>query len=336
MTDPEPGLRTLGRIAARLWRRARANRLRVLLTALLVAASVVGVELIKERAFHPRYVMRVVEADRDARTAPRMKRQLREYVMSAVFSNGALLALIEKYGLYPGIAKGNPQGALESFREDIHVEVYRNFFVEERGTHDAPRSARIAISYSSPNRELALAVTADLGDLVVAHEYAARKQQAGAAAARAQEELERARERYLNAHRRAYQQALLMDGDSEEQQLARVQVAESTRTLQALEREVEIAEERSAAMELGQQLENERLGLTFETVERGAIPRSAELETRDLIALGALAFLFGLPLAALWVGAFSSKLVDAEDVAKLDIPLLAVVPALTKNARRQA
>jgi hypothetical protein len=336
VAEPEPGMRSVLRVAARLWQRARANPLRVLLVALLMAASVVGVELIKERAFQPRYVMRVVESDRDARTAPRMKRQLREYVTSAVFSNGALQGLIEKHDLYPGIARKNPQGALDSFREDIEVEVYRNFFVEERSAHDAPRSARIAVSYSSANRELALAVTADLGDLVVAHEYAARKQQADLAAARAREELDRARERYLSERRRHYQRAALIDGQSEQRHLARVEGSDAMRWLETLERDVEIAEERTAALELGQRLETEQLGLTFETVDRGAIPRSAELEARDLIALGALVFVFGLPLAGLWVGAFSSTLVDGEDVRKLEIPLLAVVPSLTNKARRQA
>jgi hypothetical protein len=334
MVESEPGLRSIARIVARLIRRARANPARVLVTALLLALAVVAIALVTERAFRPRYVMRVVEADRDARTAPRMKRQLREYVMGAVFSNGVLLSLIEKHGLYPGIVRKNPQGALESFREDIEVEVYRNFFVEERSAHDAPRSARIAVSYRSDDRDLALAVTADLGDLIVTHERAARSHQAAEAAVRARRELDRARARYLDQRRRVTEKALLTES-GEARDLARVELTDATRSLEALERDVEIAEERNAAFELGSQLEDQQLGITFETIDRGAIPRSAELEHRDLAVLGALAFVLGLPLAALWVGAFGPTLVDAEDVESLALPLLAVVPSLKNQSRRQ-
>lgn len=337
MAEPEPGFGTAARQAARLLRRARAFPLRVLLTAFVLGLVVVAIELVKEHAFSPRVVLRAMEADRDARTAPRMKRQLREYVMGAVFSNRALSDVMTRHGLYPGLARKNPQAALESFREDIEVEVYRNYFVEERGARGAPRSARIMVSYHSEHRDLALAVTRDLGELVAAHERAARREQAEAAASRAAQALDRARARVVSERRMLREVAhRSVDGDPDERRLARVEAANRTRTLEGLEHELELASARSAALELGKNLEARELGLTFETVERGAIPRSAELELGDLIWLGALTFVFGLPLAALAVGAFSAPVVNRDDLGCLELPLLAEVSGLKLKARTGA
>lgn len=336
MVEPEAGWSQAGKQLAQLYRRARAYPLRVLVTALLFSAAVVGFQVIKEHAFHPRFVMRVVEADRDAQTAPRMKRQLREYVMGAVFSNGALQKLLAKHGLYPSLARKNPQAALESFREDIEVEVYRNYFVEDRSAQGAPRSARIAVSYRSENRDLALAVTRDLGDLVVSHEHAARRGQANNAADRARSELARARARYI-AHKRSMHEKVLLPGDSpDEQGLARVQLTGMVRTLEVLERDLEIAEHRSATLDLGKGIEDHELGLLFQTVDRGEIPRSAEREPRDLVLLGALTFIFGLPLAAMAVGAFSRAIVNTEDLRQVPLPLLGEVRGLRIATRRHA
>lgn len=333
----EPGFGLAARQAAQLFRRARAYPLSVLVTALLLAASVVGLEWLGEHAFGPRFVLRAVEADRDARTAPRPKRQLREYVMGAVFSNAALRAVMDEHGLYPSLSRNNPQAALESFREDIQVEVYRNYFVEERSAHDAPRSARIAVSYRSEQRELALAVTRELGDLIVKHEQRSRREQAERAAKRAGVEVKRARARYLS-HKKKINEIAWFEAETEpERQLARVQLAGLRRTLQSLERDLEVAEQRQAALELGEHLEQQRLGMTFEVVDRAAIPRSAELEPRELVELGLLTFVLGLPLAAMAVGAFSRSVVNAEDLAQLGIPLLGQVPRLrTEKIRRGA
>jgi hypothetical protein len=324
------------RQAAQLFRRARAFPLRVIATALVLAAVVVGIELVKEHAFSPRFVLRALEADRDARTAPRMKRQLREYVMGAAFSNQALSELMRKHQLYPGIARNNPQAALESFREDIVVEVYRNYFVEERSAQTAPRSARISVSYRSEQRDVALAVTRDLGELVIAFERAARQKQADVAAARAKTSLDRARERYLGQTKKINEAAVLAGESGPDRELARVRGANLSRSLEGLERDLELAAARSAVLELGKDLEDQGLGLSFETVDRGDIPRSAELETDDLLLLGALTFLFGFPLAALAVGAFSAPIVNTQDLRNLDLPLLVEVRGLKLKARRGA
>ena len=320
MSEREPGFAAGARQAAWLFRRARHSPLKVVIGAALLALTVLAIQLIKEHTFGPRFVLRAVEADRDARTAPRPKRQLREYVLGAAFSSSALAGLIEKHGLYPGLYRKNPEAAIESFREDIEVEVHRNYFIEDRGPDEGPRSARIAVSFRSPNRELAVAVTRDLGELIVAREQQTRRLQAEHAAEHAELGIESARDRYLD-HKRQMRRLSL-----EPTTLARVKLSGMARSLDALERDVEIAEQRAATYSLGEKLESKELGLMFEVVERGAVPRSAEIEPHELWALFIITFLFGLPLSALAVGAFSRTVHGRNEVEALGLPLLAEVP----------
>ena len=106
------------------------------------ATTVAGAVLVAKHSYAPRYVLRIVEPDRDPSGMPRPRRELAAYVREAVFTSKPLLAIIERHDLYPGLARRNPRAALNSFREDIDVDVYGNYFVEERSAGAGPRSAR--------------------------------------------------------------------------------------------------------------------------------------------------------------------------------------------------
>src|ERR1041384_1873106 len=114
----------------------------------IALAVAIGAALIAPRnGYAPRLLLRVVEADRDPTSMPQPKRKLREYVRQALLTSDKLVPLIRRYGLYPSLARRNMRAALESFREDIDVDVYQNYFVEQRTPGAAPRSARVAVSY---------------------------------------------------------------------------------------------------------------------------------------------------------------------------------------------
>src|SRR5690606_22342653 len=105
-------------------------------------------------------------------------RRLREHVRHAVFTSERLLAVMRNHGLYASLLRTNPRAALESFQEDIVIDVYRNYFIEERAPSAPPRSARIAVGYRSPLPLQSVAVARDLGKLVAEHEGNHRHAQA--------------------------------------------------------------------------------------------------------------------------------------------------------------
>jgi hypothetical protein len=287
----------------RLLKRAARRPVLSLSAAVAFAALLVGLVVLKEQRFAPRLVLRAVEMDRDPAQAPRPKRHLRDYVLGAVFTSAPLYEIIEKHGLYPSLYRKNRRAALESFREDIDVEVYQNYFIEERAQHDAPRSARVAIRYHSSDRELAMRVTRDLAALLIEHEATVRREQSQRAAEAASHALEVAQRR-LQTRRAALDDAWRRSETGADPR-AQVELVGLLGSLPALETRVNEAARLKSAFELGAALENKRLGLVFEEVDGGSVPASEGLDRRDLALLGATFFVLGLPLIALGVGSFS-------------------------------
>jgi hypothetical protein len=285
----------------------RAGFRRPWLTLGLVCGASVALALallFGRREYAPELVLRVVEAEHRPGTAPPLKRQLAEYVRQAVFTSEPLLELMRRHGLYPSLLRKNPRAALETFKEDISVEVYQNYFLEHRAAGDAPRTARLTVSFHAKDPNLALAVTRDLGSLIVSHELAARSDQALSAAARAA----RARDTWVVAWQR--RSAEIVNKRAEIAAMVppnpqlQVELVSLLGSLPALEREVETAERRAANLELGAAWERRGIGLNFEMVDEGALPGRAARVRAALWVFGS-ALLCGLPLVAVTVGAFA-------------------------------
>jgi hypothetical protein len=263
-----------------------------------------GVSALMKRDYAPHFVVRVVEANREQSNLPPLKRQLAEYVRQAALTSEPLYALMRRHGLYPTLMRKNSRGALEAFKEDISVEVYQNYFVEDRAPRDLPRSARLTVSFHAKDPNLALAVTRDLGALIVQHEQAVRREQALSLATGA----EHARDRLLAAV-----QERTVDVLSKREQIERagqpdpmlqVELVGLLGSLDALEKQAELAQRRAAKLDLSAALERRGIGLHFEVVDEGALPGRAGRLRATLLAVG-VSFLSCLPLIAVAVGAFT-------------------------------
>jgi hypothetical protein len=304
--DDEPRAVDFVRQAADLFVRGVRRPWLTLLVA-LIAASAVGAALAFRQHTHaPRLVLRLVEGSGDPSTTPNLKRRLGDYVREGILTSEPLLAIIRRHGLYPNLARSNPRAAIDSFREDIKVEVYQNYFVEAREPGSAPRSARVAVSYRTPDRLKALAVTRDLGAIVVEHETRRRREQA----MRAMSEADRARDLLQVALQHRTEEIALKEQEvasSERPEPARqIELVGLLASLPVLEHDLDAATRRAASFELGAALEQAGVGLRFETANE-AVLRS-EAEARRFAWIAAIAsFAFGLPLSATAVGAFSAR-----------------------------
>jgi hypothetical protein len=267
----------------------------------------VGFLLFGRRDYAPVFVFRVVETQGSAgHHGPPLKRQLADYVRQAIFTSEPLLELMRRHGLYPSLMRRNERGALEAFKEDITVDVYQNYFVEDRARGKGPRSARLSVSFHSKDPHLALAVTRDLGALIERHELAARSEQALAAASSA----ERARDTWVAAWQRRSADILAkrteLDRGEAGDPRAQVELIGLLGSLDALQREVEAAERRAAALRLSAAWERGGMALNFAVVDDGALPgRAARLQAAAWA--GVTTLLCGLPLIAMAVGAFSPE-----------------------------
>jgi hypothetical protein len=267
-------------------------------------ALLVGLKLaISKQTYTPHFVLRIEEGTVDPGTAPRMKRRLADYVREGVLTSGPLLELVQRYRLYPKLAQSDPRAALDAFRRDIRVEVYQNYFVEERAPGETPRSARLRVSYKADDRATALAVTRELGELVVRHEQSVRQNQAERAAgdaARARETLESARDNRAREVARKQSEILSEAAPDPERQVELVSLLGS---LSALDRDAEEATRRAASLDLGAALERGGVGIHFDVASDASLPSG--IERRQWVAVAILAvFILALPIMAATVGAF--------------------------------
>ena len=304
--DDEPRAGAYVRQAVVLLLQSLKRPARLLVATALFIAIVVGATLFARRTYAPHYVLRVVETERDPENLPRPRRQLADYVRQGVFTSKPLLELIHRYGLYPSLSRKNPRAALDSFREDIDVEVYRNYFVEERSVDTPPRSARLSVSYSGPSRDVAVGVTRDLGSLIVQHEIEMRRAQSARAADYAKREVELAQQALLTRRAAMTSKRAEVERAAGREPKLQVEFVSLLVSLAALERRQNESERREATLSLGASLEGRGLGMSFEVVDDASLSTGSE-ERNTQMMLGGMSLIFGLPLVAMAVGAFDPK-----------------------------
>jgi hypothetical protein len=300
--DDEPpasaSLRQAGALVVAGLRRPVALALSVVAFVGLVALGV----LLAKRSYAPAYVLAVVEAEHDPGGMPRPRRMLAEYVRQAVFTSAPLLDVIRRHGLYPGLSQRNPHAAVDSFREDIDVDAYQNGFIEDRAAGEAPRSARLRISYHGATPDLAVTVTRELGELVVSHETAARRDLTSRAAELARQETVSA-ERALSL-RRAELVARREEVRRSTQALPerQVELVGLMGTIAGLEMQQEASERREAELSLAAAIERRGVGTSFVVIDDASL-FAAEEARKGRLSLALASILLGLPLVTMAVGA---------------------------------
>lgn len=271
----------------------------------LCLAGVLGAStVLYTRSFSPRVVLRVVEADRDPTSMPALKRQLGDYVREGVFTSEPLLDLIRRYHLYPKLA-AYPQRAVEAFRRDLDVEVYQNYFLEQRAQNEAPRSARVAVSYRSGDRDTALAVTRDLGALVVIRMTAEREAQAKRASESAKAGADMLERALLDRLANIAQKQQEVGRNTTPDPATQVELVSLLGSVPALQLEVDAAEKRAATLDVGANLEARGIGLRFDIAEDADAPVFDRRSRLRLFTVAA-SFVLGLPLVLLTIGAFNT------------------------------
>lgn len=324
----EPGAAAAWHELARLCRRVFRRPWKPLLVALLLTAAVVGQRARKTRSYTSRIVFRLTENDLDAATAPAPARKLRQYVLDVVFSQQRLLEVIQAKGLYARELERDPGFAVEAFREDLEVEVWRNYFLEERLTDDAGRSARIALSYTHPNRETAYEVVRHLGRQLAAHEEAARIAMAANALALITSQVDQQQDDLARRHGViAAKEMAAHRGPPGQAALLRGQIASLTKALEPIEIRLKDLQRKKNQLVLRDALERSRLGMRFELVDPGKVARVGVSKPRQLAFIGVLAFFVLLPFAGMAAGAFDSRIYDAEDVRRLGLSVVGHVRA---------
>lgn len=319
-TDDEPGLSTLGAALARGVRRSFHRAWLVVLIAVAATMSIVVSRATSPRRYTARVTLRVVETTIERRDVTRLPRDLRQSLVGGALTSTRLAAIIRDRELYPRLAKTDMASAVASLREDMGVDVTSNFFLGERLPDDPPRSARVDLAFTAGTADVALAVARDLGDAILDAEKEQRVAASDASVrviAAALDTLA-ARLATLAEERRASQRA---DAGGP--------ASERTVRLQAQERaqmdRLRATEGQRTRLELMARAEGAGLGLTIDRVYEQSTKRGGA-SVASLGFLFVILMLMFLPLAALVVGTFDSRIRDEVDVARTGVPLLVQLP----------
>lgn len=322
-TDAEPSLADVAREVSRLKRRALARKWLTLAITVAVTALLVVREVRKPKTYPATIVLAVTERIVDETVVPETTAKFRDYLSNAIFTDRRLMEIMQKHKLRSEAnLKSQPQVALESFREDLEIEVYRNTFLEYQ-PGDELREARIRLVYHFRDPEIALTVVRELGHMVILHEAEARRAQIEVARIHSDVAVEQAQAE-VTALERAIAEKQIELARSVTPGVTRHELLTLQRSLTSARSQLDTTRKERATLELVGSHETEAGGLQFEVADWG---RAADpMPMAKLATILALIVFFALlPLVGIGVGALDPRVYDAEDVERLGLTALGKV-----------
>lgn len=315
----------------RLKRRAKARPIGFVLLAALLAGAVVYKRSRRPASYKARVVMVVTEGELSTDRTPLPRKELRDYVTALSFTRARLLSVVEELDLYPARAVRGDDYAAAAMRSNLKVDVYRNYFANDRGFETARRSARIGIIFRDSDPERAIRVARRVAELIAETESRRREQSSSDAVDQSRAVSSRAR--LAMEERRALLTEALVGRDRARKAGEALREAELSLEIERLQQQLEsdrdlvrLTEADVRDIELRAALDTSRLGLSFEVADEHAPEPLDPNAWLVLATLGVVSFVFLLPLCAIGVGAFDSRVHDLEDVERLGLDVVGHVP----------
>lgn len=334
--DQEPSMRSI--MIAELKRfkgRMKARPARVLVLAGLCTALALARYATRPRLYTARVLLSATQGwlnDEDGSPLP--NQEIRDHVYNYILNKKVLIEeVIEKHGIHRDtMKKFGEEAAIAEIKDPLAIHVFRNYFLFSQRQESTPRSMRMVVSYTSTDPEFAYEMASLIASLVVENVQSQRLREARFAARNASE----ASARLLReaASRKAALGELMFE-------LTRAERARDARAL---------AETRVAIAELGAALEDSETQRSMVQSEARDIEFRLRAEERNmallwsvagafrpramgrpgpirLTAIGIVCFCLFVPICAIGLGAFDSKVRDLHDVRRLGLPVLGHIPA---------
>lgn len=320
----EPGFRVLVDEVRRLFRRAKKRKLLSVFLTLLFTGALVAKQSTSVRRYPARVVLGVTENPRLTEGPVQSSNDLKSYVLSAVFTDAALLQVLEKNHYLPAKLKSRPRLALEDLRDQVEVDVTKNEFAAPR-TPGETRSALVAIELWLPDPDQAIGITRDLGDLVVQRDQENQVERlrlergiAANAVGLARNEVDRIQRDAARTNVDA------QTADPSTKAELHVRADNDSRTLLAATQRLADAEKARRALDTVGAAGGSSVALRWDRVDWGAAAlRENERASVGFVGIGGLLILF--PLTLLGVGAWNRVVYDDRDVRWLGLTALGVV-----------
>jgi hypothetical protein len=321
----EAGMAAVGRQALL---RALRRPWRVLGVAVLITGAYLAYRTHKAPSYEATLYFHLTEADlSDTSTSPRPLRSVRDYISNVALSRNRVEQLMKKYHLATGLLARDPVAATEGFREDVELDVSRNYFIYDRRPGEAPRSAQVTISLKGSDAEQTRAIVHELGDTILQAQIAQRQGRLSQARELLGAQLSLARAR-IKAQQDTIDRLWLQvaNADPKAAIAIRAQIAaQQVGTKGAIE-QVLALERRAADVTFTAAAEGEQLGLNFELFDESMTESAPRLAPLQLVRLAAIIFAIVLLMAVPVVGAFDDRVYGPEDLRAQGFSIFGALP----------
>jgi len=311
-------------IALRALGRARHRPARIIAVAALAAAAFVGYRLHAPPTYQAALHFHLAEGPvTDPTHAPRPPRAVREYVSNVALSRARVEQIMRKYGWSTRYLARDRVAAVDEFREDVSVDVVRNYFVYDRRPSDPPRSATVTVSLVGTDPETTAATVHEIGDAILEEQRAQRADRLAQARLHLEAELVRARARtkYLQETIGRLEAEATRSGPVEAIQMRTQAAALRVEAGSAIE-QVGLLERRASDVAFTEAAEGEDLGLRLELVDESLLALTPPLTPLELARRALVVFVIVALLAVPVVGGFDDLIYAPSDLAVRGLPCL--------------
>lgn len=318
----------LAGVARRVFARAGRRWRLVLGATLLLSGALLVQRALKKPNYEVTLYFRLAEGEvTDPTVAPRPPRDVRQHIFNVALARHRLEAIMKKYGRSRAWLARDPVAAVDDFRDEIEIDVSRNYFLYDRDRNDEPRSASVTISLAGDDPEQTRAMLHEIGATILDDQLEQRTRrlegarrllvtQLGAARERTrslQDTIERLEAEALTRRER---EAIALRG--------RIAIHE-TEIRGSIEHSLEL-ERRIAALAFSGAAEDERLGLDLQLVDERTATFAPPLEPPEWLLFAAVLLLVMLTLSAPTIGAFDDRVYAPEDLDDCGLQVVGVFP----------
>jgi hypothetical protein len=300
----------------------------VLVVALFVAGAFVASRVLNPPGYVATLHYRIQEgALSDPRHAPRAPPGIGDYIRNVAMSRDRVERLLKEHpSLGPSVATSRDL-AIERFRDEVEIEVTRNYFILDWAPGDEPRSARVAVSLRARDGAEALGVLHEIGGTILQDQSEYRRAQVAGSREFIETQVQVARARVNALQHRLGQ----LQGEPSRRTTTRdgrnlPQIAALQGEARAATGRLVELERLAAASRLTAAAEQQDLGLTFELFDESVVPSGIRLTPLKLAALGTLAFGIALLITLIVVGTFDDRVYAPADLASHGLPVFGALP----------
>jgi hypothetical protein len=313
----------------RIRRRMAVRPIPVLLVATLLTSAIIYKVATKPTLLECEVVLALTEGAMASGHTSIPVDQLRAYVTSVLLPDNKLMELIEKRDLFRLRKKLGNEFALEQLRGSLEVQIWKNGFTTyDEDDSNAMKSARIGLTVSDTDPDRGFALARDLAGIVIETLAVQRQKLASEVEQQVQvlrkvtsDKLARLQDE-ISRTQAAIDDAITQDRP-ELVGILRIDLATLEHDRAGIE--LQLVHIATSPESLAQEITAAGLDMSLSIVEE----RRPERPTRSSFVLVLIAMVVGsgaLTGAALVLGAFDSRIHDADDVVRLGLPVLGHVP----------